>query len=177
MSQCQSLQCQKYINCLGLIENQNLIKELKLLTNIQSSFFTNYLDKAGLKYNYRNNIANMMFSLSICQWWELYGPLGSLHWPMVTADESVRWQECVIHGSRPGNTAASSLYPSEWRLRCPHCCSWGMLMQIPGQHYVLIRNPHGTYKYCPHYHTYIVWIRKLEYLDTYITINNVETWC
>ena len=100
MSQCQSLQCQKYINCLGLIENQNLIKELKLLTNIQSSFFTNYLDKAGLKYNYRNNIANMMFSLSICQWWELYGPLGSLHWPMVTADESVRWQECVIHWSR-----------------------------------------------------------------------------
>ena len=52
VSQCQSLQCQKYINCLGLIENQNLIKELKLLTNIQSSFFTNYLDKAGLKYNY-----------------------------------------------------------------------------------------------------------------------------
>ena len=126
VSQCQSLQCQKYINCLGLIENQNLIKELKLLTNIQSSFFTNYLDKAGLKYNYRNNIANMMFSLSICQWWELYGPLGSLHWPMVTADESVRWQECVIHGHRPGNTAVSSLYPSEWRLRCPHCCSWGM---------------------------------------------------
>ena len=53
----------------------------------------------------------------------------------------------------------------------------GMLMQITGQHYVLIRSPHRTNKYCPYtiHNTVTVRIRNLEYLDTYITINNLET--
>ena len=54
---------------------------------------------------------------------------------------------------------------------------WHANADYTGQHYVLIRNPHRTNKYCPYtiHNTVTVRIRNLEYLDTYITINNLET--
>ena len=54
---------------------------------------------------------------------------------------------------------------------------WHANADYTGQHYVLIRSPHRTNKYCPYtiHNTVTVRIRNLEYLDTYITINNLET--